>query len=348
MAWRSFLFSLIFFVILFVATEIILRIALVCYGYPFLKPGDYLYTGFYPTLKEMIGKDIRSDDEVQDILILGGSVISTPWSNMEMRLDTILQKKYGKSKKFAFYNTAAAGHTSLDNIIKYKLLADKRFDLVIYYEAINENRANCIPDKDFRADYAHIKWYSDIYLLQAHPEINFTVIPYVCALVIRGVRDKVTRKVYVSQDMVDPGFAKFGSNIKTALPYRENLTNMINISNERGDALLLMKYASYFPEGVKLTGEQKDMDHFAGCHYASPVTIWGQADNVKKGIQSHNQILTDLAKRKGTHFFDMAANMPQDGRFFCDVCHVSELGAQNFASKLAGHLIDSRLLEHSD
>ncbi|MCF2486948.1 hypothetical protein [Dyadobacter sp. CY347] len=348
MTWRSFLFSLIFFLILFVVTEIILRIALLCYGYPLLKPGDYLYTGFYPTLKEVIGKDIRSDDDVQDILILGGSVISTPWSNMEVRLDTILQKKYGKTKKFAFYNTAAAGHTSLDNLIKYKLLKDKHFDLVVYYEAINENRANCIPEKDFRADYAHIKWYSDIYLLQAHSEINFTVIPYICALVIRAVRDRVTHKVYASQDMVAPEYAKFGSNIKTALPYRKNLTDMISISKQRRDQLLLMNYASYFPEGVKLTGEQKDMDHFAGCHYASPVTIWGQADNVKKGIQVHNQILTDLAKRNQTHFYDMEANMPKDGSFFCDVCHVSERGAQNFASKLTAYMIDSRLLEHAD
>ena len=78
MSWRPFLFSLIFFVILFVVTEIILRIALMCYGYPLLKPGDYLYSGFYPTIKEMIGKDIRNDDAIQDVLILGGSVISTP------------------------------------------------------------------------------------------------------------------------------------------------------------------------------------------------------------------------------------------------------------------------------
>ncbi|UON83023.1 hypothetical protein MUK70_28895 [Dyadobacter chenwenxiniae] len=316
-----------------------------CYGYPLLKPGDYLYSGFYPTIKEMIGKDIRNDDDIQDVLILGGSVISTPWSNMEARLDTILRKKYGNAKKFAFYNTAAAGHTSLDNLIKYKLLAGKSYDLVIYYEAINENRANCIPDKDFRADYSHIKWYSDIYLLQSHPEINYTVIPYVCHLVTRGIRDKMDRKVYASQEQVDPAFAKFGAKIKTAASYQKNLSGIIDLSKRRGDALLLLNYASYFPEGVKLTGEQKDMDHFAGCHYASPVTIWGEANNVKKGIDKHNQILINMAKRSGKHFFDMARNMPQDGSFFCDVCHVSERGAQHFSNKLATFIVDFKLLE---
>jgi len=345
MNWRPFLFSLIFFIILFVVTEIILRIALMCYGYPLLKPGDYLYSGFYPTISEMIEKDIRSDDDVQDVLILGGSVISTPWSNMEVRLDTILRKKYGQAKKFAFYNTAAAGHTSLDNLIKYKLLEDKRFDLVIYYEAINENRANCIPDADFRSDYTHIKWYCDIELLRAHPEINFTVIPYVCDLILKGIKDKIARKIYASREQVDPGFAKFGANIKTGSSYRKNIKDIINISRKRGDKLLLLSYASYFPKGVKLTGEQQDMDHFAGCHYASPVTIWGQAEFVKKGIMVHNRILTDLAKQNKTYFFDMAGNIPQDGRFFCDVCHVSEPGAQNFANKLTAYIVDFKLVE---
>ena len=316
-----------------------------CYGYPLLKPGDYLYSGFYPTIKEMIGKDIRNDDAIEDVLILGGSVISTPWSNMEVRLDTILRKKYGNAKQFAFYNTAAAGHTSLDNLIKYKLLEDKRFDLVIYYEAINENRANCIPDADFRADYTHIKWYCDIDLLRAHPEINFTVIPYVCDLVMRGIRDKMARKIYASREQVDPGFAKFGVNIKTGSSYRKNLSGIIDLSRKRGDKLLLMSYASYFPKGVTLTGEQKDMDHFAGCHYASPVTIWGQAEYVKKGIHVHNEILTDLAKKNKTYFFDMAGSMPQDGGFFCDVCHVSEKGAQSFSKNLAAYIVHSRIVE---
>ncbi|MCF0043354.1 hypothetical protein [Dyadobacter fanqingshengii] len=345
MAWRSFLFSVILFVLLIVVTEIVLRIALCFYGYPFLKPGNYMCSGFYPTIKEMMGKDIRNDDAVQDVLILGGSVISTPWSNMEVRLDTILRKKYGNKKKFAFYNTAAAGHTSLDNLIKYKLLEDKRFDLVIYYEAINENRANCIPDVDFRSDYTHIKWYCDIYLLQSHPEINFTVIPYVCDLVMKGIEDKMSKKIYARQEQVDPGFAKFGANIKTGSSYRKNLKNIIDLSRKRGDELLLLSYASFFPKGVKLTGEQKDMDYFAGCHYASPVTIWGEAEYVKKGIYIHNQILRELAIKSKTHFFDMAENMPQDGRFFCDVCHVSEPGAQNFSKKLATYIVDSKLVE---
>ncbi|MCE7067446.1 hypothetical protein [Dyadobacter sp. CY326] len=342
---RQAVFSAIFSFVLFISLELLLRIVFYFYGYPFIKPGDYLYTGFYPIIKELVGKNVLSDDDIHDVLILGGSVVSTPWSHMETRLDTILQKKYGKMEKFAFYNAAVAGHTSLDNLIKYRLLNGSRFDLVIYYEAINENRANCIPPEDFRIDYSHIKWYKNIYRLQNHPEINYTIIPYACDLIMSAILDLVLQRTYASQEEVEPEFVKYGSNIKTVKAYERNVSGIIALAKKRQDKLLLMKYASYFPQGIKLTGAKEDMTYYAGCNYASPVSIWGDAQNVKKGIFMHNQILTRLARKNQTHFFDMAAKMPQEARFFCDVCHVSEPGAQNFANKLAEYIVDAKLLE---
>ena len=343
---RIVFFSIIFFTVLLIFTEVLLRLAMVFWGYPFLHPSDYIYKGYYKDLDAVAKKDIRNTDNVKDILILGGSVVSTPWSNMEGRLDTILRKRYKNDEKFAFYNVAAAGHTSRDNLIKYELLSKQRFDLVIYYEAINENRANNIPSKNFFPDYSHIKWYNDIYLLRAHPEINITVIPYLSDMLIKAVKDVTARKIYVSQEKVDPRFIKYGGEIKTALSYKENINKIIKIAEKRGDKLLLMSYASYFPQRVKLTGEQKDMDHFAGCNYASPVNIWGAADNVKKGITIHNQILRNLVAKNNVLFLDMAKKMPADSSMFCDVCHVSEPGAQYFARELSNFIIEKNLFNN--
>lgn len=345
MSLRSFLFTIIFFFVLFLFTEILLRICLAFYGYPILKPGNYIYSGFYPALNEVIDKDIRNDDQIYDVLILGGSVISKPWSNMDFRLDTILQNRYGKDHQFAIYNTAAAGHTSMDNLIKYRLLHDKRFDLVIYYEAINENRANSIPKADFRADYSHMKWYSDIYMLQSHSEINFTVIPFLADKLITAVRDKLQHKKYISIDEVDQVYAQFGSDIKTAATFKKNLTEMADMAQIRGETLLLTSYATYFPANVKLTGEESDMKYFAGCSYASPVSIWGKSDNVKKGVDTHNQILRSIVSSRNMPFLDMETMMPKDASLFCDVCHVSEPGAQLFATKTASYLIDNKLFK---
>lgn len=344
MKFRSILFSAVFLLILFVFTELLLRLALLFYGYPFFQPSDYIYKGFYKELEPIAQADIQRDDSTKKILILGGSVVSSPWSHMEDRLDTILQKNYPGGGKFAIYNAALAGHTSLDNRIKYDLLDQQRFDLVLYYEAINETRANNIPPDKFRADYSHFKWYSDIYLLQAHPEINFTVIPYLFHKVYRYAEDALTRREHISQEKVVEDYVKYGQDIKTAASFDKNLTDIIQTARRRGDKLVLMTYTSYFPEDAKLTGSEQDKQHYAGCYFACAISIWGKPEYVKKGIAAHNEITRELASRYQVTLMPMAQRMPPDSSLFCDVCHVSELGAQYFAHQLAGFIGEKRLL----
>nr|WP_295931139.1 hypothetical protein [uncultured Dyadobacter sp.] len=345
MKLRYFLFSGIFALFLFLLTEILLRIALLYWGYPFFRPSDYLYSGIYDNVNEVREKKIQRGGDVKNVLILGGSVVSSPWSHLESRLDTILQKHYGKQTRFAVYNIAAPGHTSRDNVLKYSMLDDKRFDLVMYYEAINENRANNIPAKYFRQDYTHIRWYRDIELLRSHSEMNVTVIPFVIHKLINSVRDRLTHRIYASHEKVDPQFAKFGSDIKTAGAYRSNMSEIIKIARSRGDKLLLMSYASYFPPNVTLTGEESDVKHFAGCRFASPVVIWGNPENVKKGIGVHNTVIRALAGQYKTLFLDMENRMPKDSSLFCDVCHVSEPGAQRFAHEIVEFIVRYKILE---
>lgn len=269
MKLRYILFSGIFALTLLLITELLLRMGLTFFGYPFLRPADYLFTRFYDNMQELRTKEVRRGGPVKSVLILGGSVVSAPFSHMESRLDTILRKHYGPGADFAFYNIACPGHTSLDNALKYSLLEDDRFDLVIYYEAINENRANNIPPALFSDDYTHMRWYHDIHLLRAHPELNFTVIPYLIHIAASHLRDRLIHQTYISIEQVDPQFEQYGADIKTGASYRKNMEQIIQIARKRGDRLLLMSYASYFPPHVILTGEQQDMDHFAGCRFST-------------------------------------------------------------------------------
>ena len=344
MKLRPILLSTVFFLILFVFTELLLRLALLFYGYPFFHPSDYIYKGFYKELEPIAQADIQRDSTVKKVLILGGSVVSSPWSHMEDRLDSILQKTYPGGGKFAIYNAALAGHTSLDNRIKYDLLDQQRFNLVLYYEAINETRANNIPPDQFRADYSHFKWYSDIYLLQAHPEINFTVIPFLIHKVYRAANDALTKREYISQDKVVENYVQYGQDIKTAASFRKNLRDIIQTAQRRGDKLVLMTYATYFPRNVQLTGGEEDKQHYAGCYFACAINIWGKPEYVKKGIAVHNEITRQLANQHHVTLMPMAQRMPPDSTLFCDVCHVSEPGAQYFAHQLAGFIGEERLL----
>jgi len=280
----------------------------------------------------------------KSILILGGSVVNTYWSRMENRLDTLLQKKYPQ-QKFRFYNVAMAGHTSKDNRIKYQLLSKQYFDLVIYYEGINENRANNVSKKQFSDEYLHIQWYDDINLIQRHPEMNITVIPYATDFMLKFIYDKISGRTYISNENVEPENAKFGNEIKTQLPYFQNLNTIAKLATRKKDPLLLVKYASFFPKKILLTGNQNDKVYFSPCYIMSPVTTWGTAKNVQNGIAVHNIMLQKVANLNKTYLFDMPAALPQDSSMFCDVCHLSEKGARRFALELSKFIISSKVLE---
>ncbi len=342
---RHTLFFGIFFLLLYGFAELLLRLALTFYGYPFFKPSDYLFHRFYPELEAIIRADTRSDDSVKDVLILGGSAASTAWSQLDTRLDSLLRRAYPGGETFAIYNAASPGHTSLDSKIKYKLLEKQRFDLVIYYEGINENRANNVPPARFRSDYTHFKWYSDLQLLITHPEINLTVFPYLLHKIFRALNNKFTHNEYISMESVDQHYVQYGSTIKTAIPYANNIAGILEMASTRGDKVLLVGYASYFPKGVSLTGDKSDQKYFACCYFSSPVTTWGKPENVYKGIQIHNQMLRKVASQSKVPFLPMDKLMPHDSSQFRDVCHFSEAGAENFAKQMARFILEKNLLE---
>ena len=259
----------------------------------------YIYKGFYKELEPIAQADIQRDDTTKNVLILGGSVVSSPWSHLEARLDSILQKTYPGGGKFAVYNAALAGHTSLDNRIKYDLLDRQRFDLVLYYEAINETRANNIPPDKFRTDY--LAFSSGTATSTYYRRIPKSILPSFPSCCIKSTelrRMRFTHREYISQEKVVGDYVQYGQDIKTAVSFEKNLSDIIRTAKQRGDKLVLMTYATYFPPGVQLTGEQSDMDHFAGCYFASPVTIWGKPEYVAKGIAAHNEVTRQLAIRQ--------------------------------------------------
>ncbi|SKB51879.1 hypothetical protein [Dyadobacter psychrophilus] len=341
---RKFYLSLTLFALLFIFSELVFRLALVFFGYPFLQPARYLEKKYYPYIQPMQQAKTERGDNSRNILILGGSVVNTHWSRLEMRLDTLFQKAYPDIKKFNFFNVAMPGHNSRDNVVKYQLLKDQHYDLVIYYEAINENRANNISPQMFYADYSHIKWYDEINLLLLHPEMNITVMPYAVHLLYKNVKDKLRHRNYISNDEVDPNYAAYGKDIKTAASYYDNISAIARLAREKQDPLLLVKYASYFPTGVKLTGKATDKKYFTPCYMVSPVTTWGKPENVLKGIRTHNEMLEKVHREQQTYFFDMSAVMPKDSATFCDVCHLSEQGAQRFAKELSKYVVSSGVL----
>ncbi len=343
MKLRKLSFYIIFVLVLAGSAELFSRAFLCCYGYSFWKPSGYIFDGFYKNLKQSAPQQTGGTGKSTRILILGGSVVSPGYSNLHTRLDTILTKAYGGTRDFEVVNAAAPAHTSLDNLLKYRFLAEQRFDLVIYYEGINDTRVNNIPPGNFRDDYSHVKWYSEIYLFLRHPEIDISVIPYLADKVLSAMRDKLSGEIYLEPIGVDPRFAKFGRQLRTKHCYKKNVEGIASIAQQRGEKLLLVSYASYFPKD-SLTGRESDNLHYAKCMFATPVTMWGEPANVKAGIAQHNQVVREIAMKYGTPFLDLEKRMPKDSTLFCDVCHISESGAQRFAHEIVQFIIRQKIV----
>ncbi len=324
--------------------EIFLRFYLVGFSRDFFLPENGMLREYYPEIMPVLQTDIKKNGLQKNILILGGSVVSPGYSGLENRLDTMLTPHFPEGTQLRIFNLAVPAHSSLDNVRKYALLKEKQFDLVIYYEAINESRFNNISTKLFREDYSHVRWYRDFSLLLRHPELNFTVIPYALHLIYTRLGDRLHPGSLLELDQVEKQNLQYGDTIKSASSYRRNIETLVSIAASRNDKLLLISYTSYFPEGITLTGEESDMKYFAGCRFASPVTIWGTPDHVRKSIAAHNRQLEEVALSRGVRYLDMKSLFPARQEYFCDVCHFSEEGARLFARTLRDYILKENII----
>ncbi len=331
----------------FLVLEIALRLVLLGFAQGFFSPYAGLLTKRYPELIPIFSQNPDRENNVKKILILGGSVVSTNWSQLEQRLDTMLLPHFPPGTRIRVMNAAAPANTSLDNLIKYKALQGYHFDLVIFYEAINETRFNNIPHNLFKNDYTHVRWYQGLSLILAHPELKYTVLPYTLHFIYNKLKDYYIKPPQLSLEGVPPDYLIYGSLIKTAIPYRNNVNELIRTVKDRKQQILLMSYASFFPKGVELQGKNVDSTYFGDCTYHSSISLWGAPDNVEKGIRVHNKQLMDLVAQNKVEFLDMATLMPKRKQYFCDVCHLSPgrgEGAQYFATLIKDHILSHRLL----
>lgn len=326
--------------LLVVFLELIGRTALcVVMKYPFWQPSKK----FYPELAKIQSVAVSQKDPTFDILILGGSAMSMEFGlPINKALDSLLnQPKNGK--KVRLFNAATPSHTSLDNLNKYRLLEKQRFDLVIYYEAINETRANNIPKESFFNDYRHIVWYYDLTLIKRHPEVNWTVLPFIVHKSVNLLIDKLSGKKFLELHTVNPDFVQYGKDIKTTKPYRQNVTQIVLEAKKRKEKILLMTYALYVPPSVIGNGGYTDYRDFAGCQYPSPLWLWGDPINVKAGVNQHNGAVRQVAAQYHTYFFDMDKAFPRTKNYYCDLCHLTESGGKDFASRIYNYLENNHL-----
>lgn len=343
---RQWLFVTILIFFAGILCEVSFRLTLrLTTGIPFFSPDTAIEDHFYKELKPLRSANINSQNDSLDILILGGSVIADEWrSKIAQNVQDSLKRALHTSK-IRYFNLANLGHNTADNLFKYRSLSDKHFDLVIYYEGINETRFNNVPTHFFRPDYTHVKWYHDINLVQQHPEMRYTVIPFTIHLA-KNYLSTLFGKRYFINDAPDPKYYSEGANIKTALVYKNNLAQIMEIAHQRREPFIAVNFTYYIPKRWRQSGFKDNEWDYTPYFLSSPIKTWGAAPNVEKGILSHRAMMKQLAaSTKGVYYFDMDAVMPKEGAYFCDICHFTDKGYKVFSDNLAGFLLKNELVK---
>jgi len=228
-----------------------------------------------------------------------------------------------------------AAHTSRDSYLKYKWLADKQFDLIVFYHGINEARANNVPPGLFDPQYEHYSWYRYVNAISPDGLSQFVALPYVATYFWLKLSEKlgIVKVVPVHNPRKD--WIKYGKKNKTTASFRTNLNAIIEIATSRNEPLLLMTFATYVPiDYSKSRFNALQLDY---TRHTKPIEIWGAKEHVNAALSSHNSVIREAAANNPQLLFvDQDQLMPKRREYFNDICHFTVSGSQRFVDHMVG------------
>lgn len=328
-------------VILYVLLEITGRAyLLLTTGTSFLHPHKLIYH-YYPQVVPIEKLEISNTDSTLDILVLSCSVLHKEWADINTALEKhiVLPQKYNG---LHIYNASGIGHCSYDNLIKYQLLHNKHFDLIIYYDAINEARLNDCPPQIFKTDYSHYQWYDEINHILKHKEMDVTVVPFFADWLALKTGEVINRNKYEPiHYTLKPEWTQYGNNYKSLAVYKNNLNKIIQQAEEGGTQFYYVSFVYYLPADYSLQKFKNRSLDYAFCNNSRETEIWGQPKNVAGLIDNINDSsLNWVSTHKNATYIDIRNSFPKEGQYFADVCHFSPVGVDLFAIDVV-HQLDS-------
>jgi len=284
---------------------------------------------YYPGLETFRHESISADNGSLDILLLGASVLDTSWSTVEAELSKRLAADYMEPVRI--HNLSVPAHTSLDSRIKYELLAHHHYDLVVLYHGINELRFNNCPDSFFANDYAHIAHYPRVRAL-AGKASAFSILPHAFQeLTTPFQRSRLSKDTPGKEEWL-----AHGAHIKTADPFYRNYRAIVELAAQHNTPVIMPTFSYHVPADYSIERfEQKQLDY--DLHKCA-IELWGKPEHVAQGITTHNEVIRSTWENNPetphVRVVSMHDSLPQNGRFFDDICHLTPTGAHAFVSIL--------------
>ena len=258
------------------------------------------------------------------ILVLGSSTMFN--RHMGERLKAALQQK--TDKKIELLDAGIRSHTSQADVVKLKMLAPYQWDIVLFYNGINDLWANHVLPEDFYSDYRQLNPWNrrNIFLdnsLLARYSYNFWYYSIGSFVQYQFVFPK---KPYIN-----------AANFSSLQSFTANIEQIIAISNSIDAKPILMTFAFHLPENYSRQAFlNKQMDYSNPDNYDSrDVFNWGPPEYVREGLTQENAIIKKIAAKNNIVLIDVDAEMSAQGLWFSDVCHFNDTGVDFFTASVA-------------
>lgn len=327
---RRALYAILLVVLVIASIEIASRLYLkIQFDASLAHPGTSLHR-FYPQLANLETIHRQSNDKTFNVLLLGASVVEQLVGPLTRRLAD------ATSMPVKVVNFAVSAHTSRDSLFKYRHLADANFDLVIVYHAINDVRANNISQAAYRDDYSHFAWYATINVFEDSDPMLPGAAPRVLTLALHETKVRLGWIKTLPMTRVRADAFQHGRSIKTADAFRRNLEEIVTLASDAKSEVALLTFASHLPAEYSIERFRAgQLDYEPTKHFGLPAELWGAPRNVAAGIRAHNEVIVDIASRfDNVLFIDQQRLIPQDGRYFVDICHLSPAGVALFVDNI--------------
>lgn len=329
---NSFIFYVKYFVVVLLIVELFFRLyhSVKLDSYGILTKPYSVIEKYYPGIDKATSEQIEDNNETIDILFLGGSVLHTDWGTIEHELEQQLSSTY--SCHINIHNLAIPAHTSLDSRIKYNLLAHQQYDIVLLYHGINEVRFNNCPDDVFSDDYSHIEFYNQLNSITS-PLSKVSILPYTYNLLKMRIRQKLGGKM-LSQHAPNEEWLEYGSDIKTANSFYSNYKFIVEMAKKNNTAVVIPTFAYYIPEEYSFSKFRNKQ--LAYNLHKNSIEIWGNKDNVEKGIVTHNKAIhklqADNSLVDNMFVIELNDSLTKNKKNFDDICHLTPDGSAEYVS----------------
>ena len=316
---------------------------------------------------------IRGDEFSQNqdyrILAIGGSTTISEYLDQKETWAYLLQQELSEGSKNVWVgNVGKSGFTSRSHIVQIKYLIPQypKIDAVICLIGVNDLQKRLAKDnfepvvlKDDRDPID----LSNVFVEYPVWKIEDKDTPFHQKTFLWHLLKKLHKAIFIKYHKVEifdeagnkhekyRNYRKYTKEMRSELPdmnslfveYRQNLNAMIDLAQKYHVRIIFATQPVLWKEG--LSDELNNLLWFGwvGNVVTGEPKAYYSVEALKKGMDSMNEILRDVCRKRSVECIDLVPKLPQDTSVFYDDCHLNENGSRQIAKRIAAYFKEKEI-----